>query len=584
MSNHRGTTDHIGTLRQRVESEMLRTPSDYADPVASDSHKLLLELQAHQSELEAQNKVLNETIINLNLQIDELKSARAEFGLQSDIMNIMLEGVILVQAETGTILFANPRFERIFGYDSGELAGKDVSILNAPVNNSAEEVRNSIIGALIETGEWRGEIINIRKDGTRFWGSASAVILDSPIFGRTIVSVQADITERKQTKETLIKSEELFRSIANLSPDIISIISPDGTLLYNSPAALTLHGYTNEEMQGLNTLELIHPDDRAIIVSALNDVFATPAKTNTVQYRYRNKDNSYTWMECSASNQISSPAINGLVAISRSIEERKQMEEELRQAKIAADSANLAKSEFLANMSHEIRTPMNSIFLNVQLLQTTDLNGEQVESLDAISESSKDLLSLIDDILDLSKIEAGAIELEQQEFRIRQCIEDVVRTQVSQAQRKGLRIKVEIPDEIPDILIGDQLRIKQVILNFLGNAIKFTHVGGITVSVMITERIDSAVFVCISVKDTGIGIAPDAIKKIFEPFQQADTSTTRKFGGTGLGLTICIRLTELMGGKVWVESTEGEGSTFSAVVPLTINTPQDVTENQQRGR
>jgi len=222
-------------------------------------------------------------------------------------------------------------------------------------------------------------------------------------------------------------------------------------------------------------------------------------------------------------------------------------------------------------MSHEIRTPINGIMGMAQLLEYTELSASQKDYLDAIRSSSESLLSLVSDVLDLAKIEAGKVELERKEFSLRGSVSDVIRSQISLAHGKGLSLKTDIPADIPDRFTGDQLRLKQILLNLLGNAVKFTETGEIALSVTMEERQANTVLLRFDVTDSGIGIRPEALETIFNPFSQADASTTRKFGGSGLGLAICAQLSELMGGSICVESCEGVGSTFHVRIPYAVN-------------
>jgi len=382
------------------------------------------------------------------------------------------------------------------------------------------------------------------------------------------LAVNAMLDALSQRAESLQQSEQRFRSMIENAGDAIYIHDHNGKILSANQVCCCQTGYTLDELL-MSPVSLI---DRQIDVQTLEETWhlATVAPARfpmTLKTVHTRKDGSSFPAEVRLSLLPAGDDVH-FVAMVRDITERKRAEDELLRAKAAAETANTTKSEFLANMSHEIRTPMNGVIGNAQLLRFTDLTEEQSRYLEYIEADAKHLVSVINDLLDISKIEAGKMELEQTSFSLRGCINDLLKPMTPRIATKGLIFNTEIANTVPDALTGDQLRLKQILRNLVGNAIKFTDQGSITLRVELLERSENMALFYFSVIDTGIGIPQEALERLFTPFTQADSSVTRKFGGTGLGLSICNRLAGLMGGNISVESSEGAGSCFHVTLPF----------------
>jgi PAS domain S-box-containing protein len=381
---------------------------------------------------------------------------------------------------------------------------------------------------------------------------------------KTVCMTSRDITGRKRAEETLRVSEEQFRQLAENIREVFFICVPDPyQLIYISPAYEEIWGQTRNELYQRPEawMETILPEDR----KKAGDVFAQSKRglPTDIEYRIVRLDGSVRWIR-----NRTFPVVDAwgkfyrLVGIAEDMTEQKRIQAELQNAKEAAEAASRAKSEFLANMSHEIRTPMNGITGMTELALGTNLTSEQREYLDLVKASADSLLVLLNDILDLSKVESGKLALEPIEFVLREAVGETLKVMRFRARQKGLELVWEAEESVPEKLMGDPGRLRQVLVNLAGNAIKFTDRGNVTVRVGKEKEAEERVELHFRVQDTGIGISKGKQKMIFEAFAQADSSTTRKYGGTGLGLSITMRLVELMGGKIWVESEPGRGSTF----------------------
>ncbi|WP_374360230.1 PAS domain S-box protein [Pseudoduganella danionis] len=485
---------------------------------------------------------------------------------------------IVTKTLDGIVTSWNPAAERIFGYAAEEIIGQPIQLLLPPDRLSEEQaiLRQIRQGVRVE----HFETLRVCKNGIQIAVSVTV----SPILNEQgdvigASKIARDITEKRRAEDELrAYRTQLQRQISTTTGELSAIVQTaanaiittdgEGRIDVFNPAAEEMFGWSHSEMRG-NTVACLLPELEA----------------QAHQQYFRQTDTAVRYRSIGVKREVRARRRNGetfpisialghtrlagdqpyFVAFITDITAQRAIEEDLRHAKEQAEAAMRAKASFLANMSHEIRTPMNAIIgFSELVLADASVAGTAREHVQTVHQSAKDLLCIINDILDYSKIEGGKTELERLPFSLTRLLRDVLRLLDQEARHKHLTLQVEVGSGVPAICLGDPTRIRQILLNLVGNAIKFTHAGSITLQL---ETMDDGQ-IHFAVRDTGIGMTEEQLDRVFELFTQADVSTTRRFGGTGLGTTICRNLVELMHGKIWAESSYGAGSTFHFTLPL----------------
>ena len=446
-----------------------------------------------------------------------------------------------------------------YGYTREELLGLKVSDIRPPedvprLHSDLSKSRR----AFREAGRWRHQA----KDGRIIWVEIVSHLMEWK--GREgILVVALDVTERRRNEEALRATEELFRTAFEAAPFGMCLTGLDGRFLQANTALCRMLGYSQQELTGGAWQNVTHPDDLAPSRALLPQLLANPKSSVEIEKRYLHKSGKIIWIRAKISAVVvEENKPSHFVTHIEDITEHRHAREELVKAKEAAEAASRAKSEFLANMSHEIRTPMNGIIGMTELALGTPLTEGQRDYLNIVRASGESLLTIINDILDFSKIEAGKLTMERTGFDLDQTLQEIMRVMAVPAHEKKLELLYENRANLSGQVIGDPGRLRQVVVNLVGNAIKFTAAGEVSLTVLEAEEHGSEVSVHLVVQDTGIGIAPEWKARIFDAFIQADGSNTRRHSGTGLGLSICSRLVGFMGGRMWVESEVGSGSAF----------------------
>ncbi|MBN2213961.1 MAG: PAS domain S-box protein [Bacteroidales bacterium] len=501
-------------------------------------------------------------------ELTERKQAEQEIKRLSLALDQSANTVVITDID-GKIEYVNKAFTKTTGYTSEEVINKNPRIIKSGKMNA--DFYKKLWKTILSGNKWEGEFLNRKKNGDLFWENANITPVRNQE-GKIVrfIAIKEDITLRKLTEQALKMSEEQYRTLVSNVPGTIyrAAYNKNRTIYYISNAVKDLTGYPPEDFTNdlrRKFISIIHPDDLERVLDTIQ-MGIKNFKQYNIEYRIITKENKVRWVTDKGTAIFDeNKKIQWLDGFILDISDRIEVLEEFRKAKNQAELANQSKSEFLANMSHEIRTPLNSILGFTELLENEITNKIYLNYLNSIKSSSKNLLTLINDILDLSKVEAGKMDINFKYFDIRTILRELEQIFFIKIQGKKIGFHLVISEEIPNYIYLDEERLRQIMLNLVGNAIKFTEKGHVTVRITAenvdhhTKKIDKLI---IDVEDTGIGIRKEVIKHIFDTFRQVYQQDNKKYEGTGLGLAISKRLVEIMNGAISVTSRPGSGSTF----------------------
>jgi PAS domain S-box-containing protein len=498
--------------------------------------------------------------------------------------------IVSITDAHGKIIYCNDRFSHISQYSRDELLGKDHRIVNS--GHHPREYFKAMWETIQNGQVWHGEVKNRRKDGSYYWVESTIVpFLESNGKPSRYISIRTDITANKALSEEMQIQRAFYENITETLGEGLYVQNAKGVCIYMNSEAEKLLGWTRQEFIGKPVHNTIHTqtatgeDLPAHDCPIMNEVLKHGEAYMDNQVFVRKDGSTFPVAVSSRATYDQDGSISSTVVAFQDISGRKEAEAAVVNAKEVAERANNVKSDFLANMSHEIRTPMNGIIGMTELALETDLNQDQRELLNIIKSSADALIDIINDILDFSKIESGKMDIDVVYFSLGQMLRDSVKIMATRAHQKKLELLLHVSPDVPDRIIGDPGRLRQVILNLVGNAIKFTDSGEIEICV---KKIDGALTgnakLEFSVRDTGIGIPEEKFQTIFESFSQADTSITRKYGGTGLGLSISNKIISMMGGQIKLKSKVGEGSTFHFNIDVPVISEDHTKKRHHQGQ
>lgn len=471
------------------------------------------------------------------------------------------DDAIIATTLDGVMVTWNRGAERLFGYTAAEIVGKHVSAIRPPERaNELPEVMERI-----RRGDSLKHYETVRrtKDGRLINVSLTLSPIKNALGQITgASSITRDITEYKLAEESLREREAKFRVLFANNPLPMAVYDRETfRFLEVNQACVTNYGYSREEFLGMPITHLNEPEDLPLLQQYMDSDSTRENLRESGPWRHRLKDGRIIYAQ-TTSHLVEWNNRKATLVIAQDVTVRKQAEEAMRKAKEAAEAADRLKGEFLTNMRHEMRTPMNGILGMAELALDTELTREQREFLEAIKASADTLLTIVNDLLNFSKLDAGKLGLESVRFNLRDGLGETIRLLAPAAHRKGLKLALNVSADVPEFVHGDPARLRQIIVNLVGNAIKFTERGEVLLNVDAGSASGDYRWLHFCVRDTGIGIPRDKQEVIFKAFIQADASLTRKFGGTGLGLAIAAALIQKMAGRIWVESEVGLGSEF----------------------